>query len=93
MDIITTGKTTNTKLKISKIVEIAKQILMANVTKYKKNTNMDKLIPQVEKILKQSIKNDEMVEALKQLEIADYIALTGQNKHNPQFRIQRDDPY
>lgn len=90
LDIITTGRSSSIKSKIRELSEHIKNITEANDTKYRKAVHMEQLIEDLKEVgLMTSYSREEVKEALKMLQTNDIVAIFGQNKNNPQFKLQR----
>jgi DNA replication licensing factor MCM4 len=92
MDILTTGRTTANKLRISKIAEQAKELMKANMSKYSKSTTVENFLVEYSKnyIDTEKVTVQEMLEALKMLQTEDVLVIYGQNKNSQMFKLQKE---
>ena len=92
MDVIVTGKTTSSRMKIKKIKDIAHEIIKANVGMFKKNSTIESIKGDVERKMEigEMITDEEMVEGLRVVESEGVIVLFGPNKMRPNFRLAKD---
>ena len=92
MDVIVTGKTSSSRLKVRKIKEIAMEIIRANLGKYKKSSTIENIKADAERKMEigEKISDEEMIEALRLLESEGFIVLFGPNKQRPNFRLAKD---
>ena len=92
MDIITTGRTAATKMRVGKIAEQAKQLMTANISKYSRSTNIENFLLEYGKhyIDTEKVTVSEMLEALRLLQTEDVLVIYGQNKNNQMFKLQKD---
>ena len=92
MDVIVTGKTSSSRMKIKKIKEMAHEIIKANVGMFKKNSTIDSIRGDIERKMEvgEKITDEEMIEGLRILESEGIIVLFGGNRQRPNFRLAKD---
>lgn len=93
MDIITTGRTAATKIRIGRIADQAKELMKANLSKYtSRSTNVEHFLAEYSKNYTESEKVTiaEMLEALKMLQADDVLVVFGPNKNNQLFKLQKE---
>ncbi len=92
MDIITTGRTAATKMRIINIAEQAKELMKANLSKYQRSSSVENFLIEYAKNYTdiEKVTVAEMLEALKLLQTEDILVVYGQNKTNQHFKLQRE---
>lgn len=92
MDIITTGRTAATKMRIGKIAEQARDLLRANFSKYLKSHTVENFLAEFTRHYSDADKVSlpEMHEAFRMLQSEDLLALYGGNRNNQQFKVQKE---
>jgi|688.fasta_scaffold413525_2 DNA replication licensing factor MCM4 len=90
LDIISTGRSSSIKSKIRELSDHIQNLIEANDAKYRKAVYMEQLIEDLKEVgLMTTYSREEIKEALKMLQTNDVVAIFGQNKNNPQFKLQR----
>jgi DNA replication licensing factor MCM4 len=92
MDIITTGRTAATKMRVNKIADQAKELMKANLSKYSRSTSVENFLVEYAKNYADTDKVTipEMLEALRLLQTEDVLVVYGQNKNNQHFKLQKE---
>ena len=91
MDIITTGRTATTKIRLMKIADQAKELMKANVSKYSRQTSVENFLNEYSKNYTdvEKVTVSDMLEALRFLQTEDVLVVYGQNKSNQMFKLQK----
>jgi DNA replication licensing factor MCM4 len=91
MDIINTGRSDGIRKKTGELAEKMKEFMLANTAKYRKTNTVDKFIEEFGSFgsnYRLEISKEQIIEAFKALQSDDVLSLFGQNKSNPQFKLQ-----
>ena len=93
MDILTTGKSSSAQRRVESIVAKLKEIFKANAGKYKKNSKVDDVREDLDRVWEaqaEAIRDEEVHEAMKVLQSEDLITLFGSANIKRNFRLVKN---